>query len=174
MKMLLPLLIALLLTVPARADEAFVDAAEAGHVDEVRRMLDAGVFVDVTDDEGETALIEATEEGRVEVVRLLLDRGASVNRADREGETALIEASEEGRLEIVEILLARPWIQVNAADVDGRTALLVAAAKGHAEVVRLLVNRGAAVGAVDRMGRSALQLTESDEIRAFLKSRGAR
>lgn len=175
MKLLLPaLLLLLLLSLPARAHEGLLDAAEAGNVAEVTRLLDAGVPVDATDDEGETALIEAAEAGHTEVVRLLLQRGASVNRADHDGETALIEASEEGRTEVVRLLLDQPFLQLDAVDVNGRTALATAAAEGHADVVSLLLGRGAAVGTADRWGRTALQLSEDPAIQAMLKARGAR
>lgn len=162
------LLLALLLATP------LLDAAESGNVAEVTRLLDAGVPVDATDDEGETALIEASEEGHTEVVRLLLQRGASVNLADRDGETALHEAAEEGRTEVVRLLLDQPWLRLDAVDVDGRTALATAAAEGHADVVRLLLQRGAAVGIADRWGRTALQVAQDPALQALLKARGAR
>ena len=51
-------------------------AAKSGNTAEVRALLDVGVMVNATDDEGITALKYASEAGHTEIVELLRDAGA--------------------------------------------------------------------------------------------------
>ena len=60
--------------------EALRDAARAGDLATVTRLLDAGVPVDAkAPRHGQTPLLFAAGEGRLDVVRLLVERGADVN-----------------------------------------------------------------------------------------------
>ena len=60
---------------------ALILAAQSGHVEVVRLLLEAGADKDVADDDGATALMEAAYRGHVEVVRLLLEAGADKDMA---------------------------------------------------------------------------------------------
>jgi outer membrane protein assembly factor BamB len=62
---------------------ALFDAARAGDVEEVRRLLDAGIPVDAKSDYDATALMFACAKGHAEVIRLLLAEGADPNSKDR-------------------------------------------------------------------------------------------
>ena len=86
-----------------------IPAADRGHVDVVRRLLETEIDVDHVNDLGWTALLEAVILGdgglrHTEIVRLLVDAGADVTIADREGVTALEHAHAAGYDEIVAIL----------------------------------------------------------------------
>jgi len=74
--------------------EALRDAARAGDVAAVTRLLDGGVPVDAkAPRHGQTPLLFAAGEGRLEVVRLLVARGADVNaRETFFGQTPLSSA----------------------------------------------------------------------------------
>lgn len=74
--------------------EALRDAARAGDLAAVTRLLDAGVPVDAkAPRHGQTPLLFAAGEGRLEVVRLLVARGADVNgRETFFGQTPLSSA----------------------------------------------------------------------------------
>jgi ankyrin repeat protein len=66
--------------VPADADHEIHAAAEAGDVDRVRELLDAGPeLVDRTDRAGGTPLHRAVAASRHDVIELLLDRGADIH-----------------------------------------------------------------------------------------------
>jgi tetratricopeptide (TPR) repeat protein len=73
-------------------------------VEDVQKIIDTGLDINLTDDEGRTALMYAAGWGHKEVLKLLLSKGASPNRADNHGTTALIFAIVEGRDETVSLL----------------------------------------------------------------------
>ena len=54
------------------ADE-FVNAADDGHIDEVRRGLAQGL-VDIQDEDGWTAMIVAAKNGNIDIVKLLISK----------------------------------------------------------------------------------------------------
>jgi ankyrin repeat protein len=150
-------LIRLLLDMGAdeNAEDALRTAAEGGHIDAVKLLLDHCANVK---EWGGSALRAASENGHIEVVKLLLDRGVDVNAQDFEKETALMAASRKGHADVVKLLLER------GADVNAKlqyrgfaspiTALLAASMEGHADVVKMLLDHGANV---KEWGGSALR-----------------
>ncbi|KAJ3282671.1 hypothetical protein HK104_010777 [Borealophlyctis nickersoniae] len=82
------------------SDEAVPGAAENGHLEVVRFLLeDDEAPVHGRDEDGYGALHLAAREGHSEVVRLLLDHGVG------DIEDALIVAATEDHLEVVQVLL---------------------------------------------------------------------
>eukprot|EP00435_Cladocopium_sp_Y103_P032252 s631_g8.t1 len=79
-------------------------AAQAGHVDIVRFLLEAGANKDQTKDRGATPLHVAASQGHLEVVRLLIESGADSTITRINGTTALDVAHESGHMEIVYFL----------------------------------------------------------------------
>ena len=84
-------------------------AAREGYLDEVKRLVAAGVPVDAADAFGTTALLLAAGQGRTEVVRYLLERGA--NPSTREGffNSSVLEqalSKEPPHVELAKMLLA--------------------------------------------------------------------
>lgn len=76
--------------------------ASLGEVDEVEKVLQQGVDVNQTDDEGYSALQAAAENGYLDVVKLLVAKGANVNY---KGEyTALQLAEMAANCEVVDYL----------------------------------------------------------------------
>ena len=120
-------------------------AANSGHVDIVKLLLDKGADVNEKEvNTGITALWIASQNGHADVVKLLLDKGADINvkRIDTET-TALWMASQNGHTEVVKLLLDKsPEIDLEKPNTDGVTALWIASQDGHAEVVKLLLDRG--------------------------------
>jgi hypothetical protein len=81
-------------------------AAHCGDVEECRKLLDAGIGVDVRDDEGETPLHFAAFYGQLDATRLLISKGADVNTASHtypQG-TPHRWATSQGHAEIVRVL----------------------------------------------------------------------
>jgi len=178
---------------PARfAPRAFTAAAGRGDAPTVGRLIETGVVVNATDQQGFTALVAAAQEGHLEVVRLLLSSGADPNITDNfrprgllmaaregstvgfnlsgvieiprnQGRTPLQMASRFGHREVIEILL-KAGANVNAK-FGGFTPLLLACEKkGNTEVIRRLLDAGADVNAQDHEhGMSALMKASSDD-----------
>jgi ankyrin repeat protein len=90
---------------------ALIPAAERGHVEIVRMLIEAGVDVDHVNRLGWTALLEAIiladgNESQQQVVRLLIAAGADVNRPDRDGVSPLEHAERRGYTAIAAMLRA--------------------------------------------------------------------
>lgn len=143
--------------------QAFVDAATAGDMDEVRTLVDQGANVNARDSEGVTALMWAAEKGHAQIVQYLLEKGADVNaRESTAGMTALMVSAAGGYEEVVEALLAK-GAEVDARDKNlGATALLGAAEWGHTGVIRILIAKGADMNARSKSGFTPLQLASAN------------
>jgi ankyrin repeat protein len=87
-----------------------IPAAERGHVDYVRRVVQTGTDVNHVNDPGWTALLEAVVYGDgsppyQEIVRILLDAGADPGIRDANGRTALDHAVAQGQEAVAAIIL---------------------------------------------------------------------
>ena len=112
---------------PIRAAALHV-AAQRGHLDIIRALVQAGCSVDVRDGDGSTPLFAAVTAGRRAAADALLgEHGADVNACDDEGLSPLHEASNNADVGLVECLLAA-GARVNEAAASGATPLHMAAA----------------------------------------------
>jgi len=118
-------------------DEDLIEATKNGNIELVKELIDAGVDVNLQDEDEETALILASVEGHIEIVKLLIEAGADLNIKSRYGKTALMWTSQYGHTEIVKLLIDA-GVDLNIKDIDGKTALDFASDKGHTEIVKLL------------------------------------
>jgi len=82
------------------------DAARAGDDAMLGEYIDAGVFVDLSNDRGDTLLMLAAYSGRLDAVKALLARGADANRPNDKGQTPLAGAVFKNEPDIVAALLA--------------------------------------------------------------------
>lgn len=90
---------------PQNQEESLIAAAENGHVEKVKRALDAGVDVDARNEYGSTALMRAAFAGRRDVVQVLLQSSAQIEAANAEGYTALHFAAAGGKGDIAGVLV---------------------------------------------------------------------
>jgi len=121
----------------AELQEIALNAARTGDVDMLMPMLDAGLFVDLQDEKGNSLLMLASYHGHPELVAQLLERGASPDLRNDRHQTALGGVAFKGHLDIARMLLdagADP-----AADQGGgKTPAMFAAMFGHREILSLL------------------------------------
>jgi ankyrin repeat protein len=132
----------------AAAPANLVEAASAGDLAVVNRLLSAGADVNARESvqfRYSTPLIAAALAGHLQVVEALLAAKADVNALDgpvkdnqKYGSTALMLASGKGHLAVVQALLAAN-ANVQIRDAEGTTALMLAAESNHPEVVKVLL-----------------------------------
>ncbi|PVD20351.1 hypothetical protein C0Q70_18505 [Pomacea canaliculata] len=119
-------------------------AAALGHLDGVKRLLEAGARVDDQSNDGTTALMNAIQCRHPHVLDLLLQHGASVSTADNDGNNSLMLAMKQGDMSVVSSL----WTHAHDLDINhtnklGQTALHLAAIKGDKSTAECLLDAGA-------------------------------
>jgi Ankyrin repeats (3 copies) len=105
---------------------------------------------------------------KFEVVQKLIEYGADINAGDEDGWTPLCWASRGHHFKdgsVLRLLLERGADVNTRADDDGFTPLHRASKNGALEVVRLLLEHGADVEAVNRDGKTALQVVGKTKYR---------
>ncbi len=120
------------------------NAAKAGDIAEIERLLDEGA--DVNESGLATPLFYAIQYKHTDAVRLLIERGADVNKASTWG-TPLNEAAKQGNAEIVGLLLGQGADHTVTA-AEGLTPLHSAASSGSVEATQYLLDHGADVNAL--------------------------
>ncbi|MFL6246997.1 MAG: ankyrin repeat domain-containing protein [Thermoanaerobaculia bacterium] len=143
----------------SKKGELLVQAAEAGNVDRMKKMLDDGADVNTVAHGDGTALIGAARAGQARMVEFLLDQNADPNIVAPGDGSPLIAAAGAGEKEIVEMLLAAGANRDEIVPGD-ENPLMQAAWHGHADIVQLLLREGADVNA---------RTWERDELRTPLR-----
>jgi ankyrin repeat protein len=112
-------------------------AAECGHEEVVRLVLEKGADVNVKDAFGSTALSGAAERGHAAIVQLLLEK-ADINAKDVCGQTALFQAVIEEHKEVVQLLLGK-GADIHEMDANGRTVLDPIFHSEHMPLLKLIL-----------------------------------
>lgn len=162
----------------------FMEAAKGGDIDEMKRLISAGVGISegsLDGGYGETALHVAASEGLFNVVEFLVKQGANTTIIDRRGKYPHENAEHKGYTDIEEFLIeatshtvkachqaaseddvetlkriAEGGANINIGDPDERTALHVAAKSGKTKAVVFLLSKGANPCVKDRYGKSPM------------------
>ncbi|GAA35128.2 ankyrin repeat domain-containing protein 24 [Clonorchis sinensis] len=121
-----------LLVTDANGDNALHQAAQSGHIQITRRLLMAGISVDVQNSSGKTALHLAVNNRDTAMVTFLLECNASVNCLDCDGRSPIMLACIVGHLPAVELLL-RAGAELDIRDKDGWNAIDLAQVHRHDE-----------------------------------------
>jgi len=154
-------------------EQALMEAAYLGKLDEVERLVSEGIAVDVVDPEHRTPMMFAAFNGHTPVVGYLLEKGAQVDTKDINGRTALMYASSGPFGETVKLLLDEGAEVDVQGTFEGFTALMTAAAEGQVEVVHHLLDHGADRSLEDKDGDTALSFAQQNghaEVVALLES----
>ncbi len=154
------------------------DAARAGDLPLVEKLIAEGVPVDDRDDLGETPLMAAALAGQTLIVEKLAARyHADVTARNDRGMTALHAAAFNGDLMSVEYIVYRGGADMDDAQSKfGVTPLIVAAEENNGMVLAYLVSYGADKEITERHGYTALTRAGyhgHDEIITMLLTAGA-
>ncbi|KAG1672195.1 hypothetical protein FOA52_002895 [Chlamydomonas sp. UWO 241] len=144
---------AMLVAADGRGKTALLHAAESGHAEAMRLLLehpsaDPAVMLIVASKRGRSALGWAALGGHVDAMHVLLnhscaDPAAMMMLISKYGSTALTYASQEGRVDVMRVLLdhssADAAAMMGHGDSHGNTAFMPAAFGGHVDAMRLLL-----------------------------------
>jgi len=158
-------------------EQALMESAYLGKLDNVERLVFEGTAVDVVDPEHRTPMMFAAFNGHTAVIGFLVEKGAEVDNRDINGRTALMYASSGPYRDTVMLLLSRGAEVDVQGTLEGFTALMTAAAEGQIEIVRQLLDHGADRSLEDKDGDTALSFARQmghTEVAALLENPPAR
>lgn len=131
-----------------------IQAAYHRDLDELNRLIAAGVDINARDEANQTALSTAARRGAKNVVSLLVQHGAQVDTYSSKNETPLMEVARSGGAEMASCLIAYGAC-IDAKGRDEITPLMMAAKDGHLDVIKVLLQNGADTTAKDSNGWTA-------------------
>ena len=128
-------------------DEPCLDISEAceeGAIEEVERLIRAGVDVNKKEFYGWTPIHRAVISGHTDIVKLLLEHGANIDEKDNDGRTPINRVMEawQRHPDIVKLLLDH-GANIHLKDKHGRSPIHLTAREGHTDTMKLLLEYGA-------------------------------
>jgi ankyrin repeat protein len=152
----------IIFTMDSDQPESFIalyEAAAAGDIGRVRKLIEAGVDADSQLPDGWTPLHAAVNGDHRDMVEYLLP-WVSVDTQTDLGLPALHLAANSGYVDVLSLLI-EAGAEVNFQDDAGWTALHKAVYNGRTDVVSALINAGANAKLQDRHGCTALNVAAS-------------
>lgn len=153
-------------------DMKFIEAAAAGHVEEVSFYLSQGADLNAVDIKGRTALHRACYYRPRTVAFLLKQEGLKIDAKDKEGKTPLHIAVSISNNILKMLVKAKANVNIK---LDHSSPLHTAAEASNFNAVKILVEAGANINAVDRFNRTPAFLAffnDNEEILNFLIEKG--
>lgn len=141
-------------------------AAQQGHVDIAKQLIDKKAILDLRAPSGTTPLHMAAQKGHVKVVKLLCTSGANMNPQSRGGTTPLYQAARNGHLDIAAYLIGE-GVDINLQTKYGKAALHTAIANCHSEIASMLIHAGATLNPTVK-GLTPLHLAASSGISGLI------
>ena len=127
---------------PEKRANSLHEAAAAGDIEQVKKLISEGANIDAKNKQGRTPLHIAAANGRMEVAGLLIEKGANINAKHNSGGTPLHLAVNGGHKEMVELLITK-GADINVKNRGGNAPLNNAMQRGYTEIVELLRAHGA-------------------------------
>ncbi|XP_017781821.1 PREDICTED: ankyrin repeat domain-containing protein 17-like isoform X2 [Nicrophorus vespilloides] len=121
------------------ASTPLMEAAQEGHLELVKYLLENSANVHAQTQTGDTALTYACENGHTDVADLLLQYGADLEHESEGGRTPLMKACRAGHLCTVQFLISKGANVRRQTTNNDHTPLSLACAGGHLPVVELLL-----------------------------------
>ena len=140
---------------------SLAEAAAAGEVDRVERLLAGGADLTASSPDGWTPLHLAAHFGHAPIVEQLLAHGADVAaRSSNPNQNTPLHAALAGRQSLTAGLLLGHGADVDAADSSGWRPVHLAVASGNLDALKTLVEQGADLAATNAAGLTPLALAE--------------
>ncbi|KAL4656751.1 ankyrin repeat and SOCS box protein 15-like [Arapaima gigas] len=130
-------------------------AVQAGHVENVKILLEHGASPHNTNDRNESPLLLAVRIGCYEMASMLIKNKALVNQICLKNWTAMHEAAKVGCTDIA-VLLLRNGAMITQLTGHGMTPVGIAAEFGQTDILELLIKKGGDVNAQAYNGESVL------------------
>ena len=141
---------------------SFAGSEQDEAVNQLFQLIEAGVSLNMVDEQGETPIFAVARAGRLVMMEQLLSNGASATVVNWHGSTPMHEAAGHGHSECVASLIEHGVSLVAVRDREGNTPLHLAAAAGHGLCVKLLLEAGSqydtAVGTLNNQGLAPVHL----------------
>jgi uncharacterized protein len=125
----------------------------------LKKYIEYGGNINVSDNKGYTPLIYAAYFGHEGMVDFLLKNGANACMKDNRGNTALMGAIFKGNLKIAFRLLESEC-DIDQNNKANQTALMYATLFGRKQIAEHLIEKGAKIAAQDLNGNSAMSLAQ--------------
>lgn len=125
------------------ASTPLMEAAQEGHLELVKFLLENKADVHAQTQTGDTALTYACENGHTDVAEVLLYFGAELEHLSEGGRTPLMKACRAGHICTVKFLIQKGADVNRQTTNNDHTPLSLACAGGHQQVVELLLVHGA-------------------------------
>lgn len=139
----------------ALSDDALGECVKSGHIDIVKKYIDAGYISSTRDSKGVPILCLAVRFEHLDIVRFLIDIGADINAiSDDRNNSAVMDAASTGNLEAVKILVDE-GADLESQSKNGQTALILAVGHGDEAISNYLLAAGANYEVKDSLGMSA-------------------
>lgn len=125
------------------ASTPLMEAAQEGHLELVKFLMESKADVHAQTQTGDTALTYACENGHTDVAEVLLYFGAELEHLSEGGRTPLMKACRAGHICTVKFLIQKGADVNRQTTNNDHTPLSLACAGGHQQVVELLLAHGA-------------------------------
>lgn len=113
-------------------------AAQNGHIEVVRKLMEYKANIEAVTNEGHTALFAAAHKGYANIVRVFLDYKSNPNKVSSNGYKPIHSASHQGHVEVVKLLCK----YVTCED-DLNLALCLSVQNSHIETTKILLTNNA-------------------------------
>lgn len=131
-------------------------AAHEGNLEQVEKLIAAGVDLEERDPHQRTAFHIAGFGGNIEIMRRLAKAGADVNAYEKGVYDVVTIAAVANDVETMKVALELGNRSDNVTSIYDGTALIAAAHLGHFEVVQTLIEAGAPIDHVNNLHWTAL------------------
>ncbi|XP_071093620.1 26S proteasome non-ATPase regulatory subunit 10-like, partial [Haliotis cracherodii] len=143
-------------------DTPVIVAAEKGHREVVKLLVNDGADVTLLNDVGNNILHVACRGSDVEMVKFLLSLNmVDINSRGWRNRTPVLEAAVNGRRDVVELLMSE-GADVSMGDDDGNSTLHLACVGGYVETVKFVLSQNVVdIDARNTLGQTAAAVARS-------------